>query len=67
MDIHIHLYSWYIPMLVTILCLGYVKFFVKPRGQFLSGLNNLFAYGCAIIISLLTWTIWGIVLHCRSN
>lgn len=53
--------AWWIPLLITIVAVGWAIFWVDDGGGWLSGLGNILALIPALFVSMVAWIVWGVV------
>ena len=59
--LHITIYAWMIPALITIICFGYAIFIFDDGGSSIgAGIGNLFLLVPASFISMCAWIVYAI-------
>jgi hypothetical protein len=52
--------TWVIPTLITVVGLVWALFIVDDSGSYIGGIGNLLALVPVLVISCISWIIWGV-------
>lgn len=56
----IHIHSWMIPAFITVVLCGYTLFIHDDGGGIGAGIGNIILTVPALLVSMISWIIWGI-------